>query len=131
MIRLQYCTMEYTDWGIMTRFADGTEVGAYPHPEMPHYHVIAHRCGYGDDLMAYCREHEFAHEFVCETLLGTPSRILVTLAAGKMPDPAPSAFEEMAAQQFQRWLRANERPILGGVDWDALKAEALRLLADA
>jgi hypothetical protein len=39
-----------------------------------------------------------------------------------------SAYEEIAAQTFQRWLRANERPIVSGVDWDRLKAEALELL---
>jgi hypothetical protein len=35
----------------------------------------------------------------------------------------------MAAQTFQRWLRANERPILGGVDWDDLKRDALCMMA--
>jgi hypothetical protein len=34
----------------------------------------------------------------------------------------------VAAQTFQRWLRANERPICSGLDWDGLKRDALDLL---
>lgn len=39
-----------------------------------------------------------------------------------------SVEEEIAAQVLQRWLRANERPIVSGVDWDAMKRDALELL---
>lgn len=127
-IRLRYCELRYEPnaW-LCTVFPDGSEYGAHPHAT-PHYHVIAHRCGYGDDLWRYCLEHEFAHSFVCEWLRDRPSLVLSEMAAGRVPDPGQAVLEEMAAQQFQRWLRANERPIVSGVDWDGMKASALDLL---
>ena len=128
-VELWHCSIVWTDEGCETVFLDGARIGAFPHPQIPHYHVIAHRCGYGDDLRAYCREHEFCHSFMAEKLYGNPSAVLWDLAHGKEPAPGPAVAEEMAAQTFQRWLRANERPIIGGCDWDGLKAEALRLLA--
>lgn len=55
-------------------------------------------------------------------------RALTGRRLSREPDPAEALFEEMAVQTFQRWMRANERPILAGVDWDALKADALTLI---
>jgi hypothetical protein len=129
VIWLQHCSIFWTDFGATTRFPDGSEVHACPHPEQPHYHVIAHRCGYGDDLLAYCREHEFCHSFWAKRIWGEPSIVLNALAHGEKPPRARALSEEIAAQTFQRWLRANERPILAGCDWDVLKREALELLA--
>jgi hypothetical protein len=131
MIRLTHCSIEWTDHGCVTRFPDGAEVGAYPHPEQPHYHVIAHRCGYGDDLLAYCREHEFCHALVAERFYDDVSFVLFPLAHKLKPPGGFALLEEIAAQTLQRWLRANERPILAGCDWDALKRDALELLAGA
>ena len=128
MIELRFCAVERTEWGCVTRFPDGAEVSAHPHPEMPHYHIIAHRCGYGDDLLSYCVEHEVAHAFVAERLRGGPSYVLLALAHGEPVEPGAALYEEMVAQQFQRWVRANERPILGGADWDGLKSDFLRLV---
>jgi hypothetical protein len=34
----------------------------------------------------------------------------------------------MAAQTLQRWIRANEEPIIGGVDWRGLKGHAIGLM---
>jgi hypothetical protein len=130
VIRLRYAVLGWTPQGCTTFFEDGTEVSAWPHPDMPHYHVIAHRLGYGDDLLAYCREHEAAHLFVEERLHNRPSRVLWALAHGQRISGCDAGYEEMAAQQFQRWLRANERPIVSGVDWDGLKRDALGLLND-
>lgn len=62
MIKMKHCLFEYTPEGART-YILGHPVEAHPH-HTPHYHVIAHRCGYGDDVMAYCREHEFCHNFV-------------------------------------------------------------------
>jgi hypothetical protein len=95
---------------------------------MPHYHVIAHRCGYGDDLLAYAREHELFHLLVEEWLFDRPSRILWGLAHGRPLGAHDAAYEEMMAQAAQRFVRAAERPIIGGVGWDGLKARALDLL---
>jgi hypothetical protein len=127
IIQLRYAAVEYIPGGAVTRFADGASFGAVPH-ETAHYHVIAHRCGYGDDLLAYCREHEACHLIVEEWLHDRPSRILWGLAHGVPLPPHESAYEEMAAQALQRWVRAHERPIIGGVDWDGMKASAIALL---
>lgn len=126
MIQLRYATLEYTSWGCWTKFADGTGFGAQPNSEQPHYHVIAHRCGYGDDLMRYTREHELCHLLVEEWLHDRPSRILWGLAHDA-PLPAHEAvYEEFAAQALQRFVRAAERPIIGGVDWDGLRRRPRR-----
>ena len=127
-ISLQFCDVFFTEWGAETIFPDGSRIGAYPHPDLPHYSVIAHRCGYGDDLMAYCREHEFAHSFVEERICGRPSEVLSALARCKPIYGYAATYEELAAQTFQAFLRANQRPISSGVPWDRLKADALELL---
>ena len=128
VIRLKYATLAYTPEGCTTTFQDGATADAAPH-DLPHYHVVAHRLGYGDDLLAYCREHEFCHLFIEERLHDRPSLVLWSLAHGTTLSGSRAAYEEIAAQSFQRWLRANERPITSGVDWDGLKRDALRLLA--
>lgn len=130
VIGMKYCDIIWTPEGCVTRFPDGAEVEAHPHPEMPHYHVISHRCGYGDDVMRYCREHELAHIFVSERLMNAPSYVLSTLAHGEKQDLGIVLYEEMAAQQMQRWVRANERPILSGANWDNLKRDFLSLLGE-
>lgn len=129
-MRLRFCTFTRTDYGCWTAFRDGAGFGAYPHPEDHHYRVVAHRLGYGDDVLAYCVEHEFAHSFVAERLMGRTSQVVWALAHGEMLSGPEAAYEEIVAQTFQRWLRANEQPIVAGVPWHALKAEALSLLAE-
>lgn len=128
MIRLKFCTIEPKADGCRVRFLwSGKHCDARPH-KTPHYHVIAHRCGYGDDVSAYCVEHEFAHCFIEERLYNRPSIVLWSLAHNVELEAKKALYEEVAAQTFQRWLRANERPILAGVDWDGLKRDALELL---
>lgn len=127
IVHLATATVHYTPEGCVSHFADGASWGAIPH-DTPHYHVIAHRCGYGDDLLAYCREHEVCHHLVSEWLLRRPSPVLWGLAHGRELTAAEAVFEEMAAQGLQRWVRANERPIIGGVDWNALKTQAVTLM---
>lgn len=127
MIELKYSKIAFTDRGCCVFFHDGSCCNAIPH-DIPHYHVIAHRLGYGDDRMRYCREHEFAHLFVEERLHDRPSRVLWAIAHDQMLTGPEAAYEESFAQVFQRWLRAHERPILSGVDWDGLKRDALALL---
>jgi hypothetical protein len=134
LIRLKYSCIERIEpdlrfefGGVRVVFEDGAEVYGTPHTT-PHYHVISHRLGYGDDLLSYCFEHEFAHLFVEERLFDRPSGVLYHLAHGKTLSGPESAYEECFAQAFQGWLRANQRPILSGVRWDELKDEALALL---
>lgn len=129
-MRIGDAVVTYTDDGCVTRFDDGASYGAQPH-DTPHYHVIAHRCGYGDDLLTYCREHEVCHLLAeCYFVLGGPS-VLRKLAHGQPVLPQAAATEELVVMALQRWLRANERPIVGGVDWDALKRAALSILNEA
>jgi hypothetical protein len=128
LVQLEFCTVEKTDWGCCVRFPDGSSCPAVPH-DSHHYHVVAHRCGYGDDVHSYCFEHEFAHAFVEERLHRRPSRVLWALAHGGMLSGKDAAYEEIAAQTFQRFLRANEEPIVGGVEWHEMKRDALALLS--
>ena len=127
-ISLQFCDVFFTAWGAETIFPDGSRIGAYPHPEMPHYSVIAHRLGYQDDLLRYAQEHEFSHAYVEERLNQRPSQVLSALARGKPLAGPDAAYEEITAQVFQAFLRGNIRPIVSGVPWDRLKADALELL---
>jgi hypothetical protein len=128
VIELRHSRLDYVpEFGAVTHFADGTSYGAHPH-DTHHYHVISHRCGYGDDIEAYCREHEACHLIVEEWLFDRPSRIIWGLAHGEPLSPVDSVYEESAAQLLQRFLRANERPMIGGVDWCGLRAFALEKL---
>lgn len=113
--------------GCVSTYPDGSSFEAQPH-DTPHYHVIAHRLGYGDDLLRYCREHEVTHHLVGETFYGGRSPVISQLAAGYDPIPVSAAIEEAMVMTVQRWLRANERPIIGGVDWDAVRYRGLALL---
>lgn len=46
-----------------------------------------------------------------------------------LPPAGNACYEKMATQMFQRWVRGGEIPIIGDVDWTALKAEFLDLVA--
>lgn len=46
-----------------------------------------------------------------------------------MPGGLEATYEEIMAQTMQRWLRAGERPITSGVDWDHLKKLALTYIS--
>lgn len=127
MIYLRHASVEFTDWGCVSHFADGSSYPAQPH-DSPHYHVVAHRLGYGDDLLHYTREHELAHHLWAEAMRDAPSRVLWALAHGEQPALPDAIEEEIGAQLLQRWVRANERPIVADVHWDALRARALSVM---
>jgi hypothetical protein len=129
LIRLKHCSIGWTNDGCVTLFGDGTQADSIPHPHDHHYYVIAHRCGYGDDILAYCRQHDFCHAFVEEWLFDRPSLVLWGLAHRKPLSGKSAAYEECMAQAFQAYLRGNQEPIIGGVDWFGMKRAALRLLA--
>lgn len=125
----------YAD-GAYSTYPDGTSYAAQPH-DTEHYDMIAARCGYSvpawsDDAwkarMAYCREHEVLHHLVGAWFYDGPSPVLWALAHGQDVSPAAAALEEAMVMTCQRWVRADERPIIGGVDWDRFKAEALAVL---
>lgn len=122
---LKYCSIRWTIEGCLTKFDDGAEIASFPH-DIPHYYVISHRSGYGDDRLTYCREHDFFHSFCEEYFQNRASPILWSLAHGD--EIENSVYEELIVQTCQRWVRGNERPIIGGVDWDSFKRQALELL---
>lgn len=128
-IALAYCTVEANYEYAWVTFRDGCVVTARPHVT-EHYHVISHRLGYEDDILAYCREHEFSHAFLEEKLYHRPSQVLWNLAHGLAIEDRVHVYEELAAQTFQKWLRSSERPITSGVDWIGLKREAIALLGE-
>lgn len=121
---MKYHTVTTDGWTTTVTFNDGSTCPAVP-SNSPHYHVIAHRCGYGDDLGRYCFEHELAHCVVSEFFWNMPSPVLSAVADGHPMTGKDSAFEELMAQTLQRFVRAGERPIIGGVRWDDLKAAFL------
>lgn len=127
MVALKFCEFALTDQGCLTRFSDGSFIFSYPH-DTHHYHVISHRCGYGDDILSYCRDHDFLHSFCEEFFNDRVSPVLWSLAHGE--EVVTSIYEEIVVQTCQRWLRSNERPIVGGVDWDRFKQQALSLFGD-
>ncbi len=127
IIRTPTATVAYSPDGAISTYADGASYGAQPH-DTHHYHLVAHRCGYGDDVMAYAREHEVFHHLVGARFYGGPSPVLWALAHGQDVTPEAAAVEEAMVMTCQRWVRANERPIIGGVDWDGFRGQALGLL---
>lgn len=127
--RTAHCVITSDGWKTVVTFPDGRTCDAIPHMT-PHYYVIAHRCGYGDDIASYCFEHEVAHAVVSEWLWDRPSPVLDTLASGAMLTGKEAVAEELLAQTLQRFVRAGERPIIGGVKWDKLRAAFLAAMED-
>lgn len=128
MIQLAHARVDFTPDGCVSTFADGANYGAHPH-DTAHYYVTAHRCGYGDDILTYAREHEVAHHLVGETFYGGPSPVLWELAHGREPSAESAALEEAMTMTLQRFVRAGERPMIGRVDWDALKRRFLEIVS--
>lgn len=126
-MKFRYCSVVWHERGVLTTFYDGTETLAWPHSEDPHYSVIAHRCGYRDDLLTYCREHDFVHSFLADRLHGAVSRVLWTQTHEREPLLTYDVVEALV-QTFQAFLNANIEPILAGVEWDWLRQEARELL---
>lgn len=133
-ITLKYARLEIWTNACFTKFEDGLWCPSEPQ-DTDHYNEITRRCGYyigpSPTEMArwrYCVEHDFAHSFIEERMYDRPSRVLRGIARGWPLSGPHAAYEEFMAQGFQRWLHTNERPIIGGVDWDQLKKEALEKL---
>jgi len=119
MIRTAFARLHWTPDGALSVFDDGTRWGAQPH-DVPHYHALAHRCGYEGDTLAYAREHELAHHLVAEAF-GKPSVVLWSLAHGEEPDACETAGEEALALALQRYARTNEVPMIDRVNWPSLR----------
>lgn len=126
--RLKFCECIWYDCGIDTVFEGGETVSAWPHYNNPDYAVIAHRLGYGYDVLRYCQEHEVFHSLVAEFFFERPSLVLLALAQKRRPPTADAISEEIFVQTAQRWVRAHERPIVSLGRWDEFKEFALRLM---
>lgn len=124
MIGFATCLMEFTEWGCVTKFRDGAILNSIPH-DTPHYYVIAHRCGYGDDILRYCQEHDLAHLVFTEHF--NHRTVLWDVAKGNKPDRIMAIFEELSAQSLQRYARCNEEPIVSDVDWSIVRDRFLFL----
>lgn len=127
-IELRFVTLEWTEWGAVSTFHDGSAQPATPHDE-PHYHALAHRLGYEGDTLRYCHEHELAHHLIAEHF-GSHSLVLFALAHGETVAPAFAAAEESLAMNLQRYVRTNEHPFVDRVDWHALRARFLEMAGD-
>lgn len=125
MIELEFATLEFVDWGAVTRFHDGAQYGARPHDE-PHYHHLAYSMGYEGDTLLYCQHHELAHHLVSEEF-GSHSPVLWALAHGEQPCRMIAAAEEALAMALQRYARTNQPPFVDRIDWHRLKARFLEL----
>lgn len=133
-IDLWHCDVWQTEKGVAIQHVDpvlrtpiGILIEGHPH-HTPHYFIVAHRCGYGDNIFQFAVEHDLFHAWVAEHFLGQPSNVLWKLAHGTHADPTEAAQEEIWVQTIQAWVQANVRPIVGGVDWDQLKTDALGML---
>jgi hypothetical protein len=129
VISLKFCSIVWTPEGCDTHFDDGTIAGSKWH-DTPHYHVASHRVGLGHNLLAYTRSHDVCHALVEEWMHDRPSQVLWGVAHNKMLSGRKSAYEEIATVAAQRWIHANEEPIISGVRWDAFKAKAIELMGD-
>jgi hypothetical protein len=108
-LRLKYCEVDVWPDRVLTRFDDGTSYGAYAH-DTGHYRALADRCGYGQDIHAYCCEHEVAHSVVAEYLFNATSRVIWALAHGYVADKLDILLEEELAISLQAFTRAKVLP---------------------
>jgi hypothetical protein len=126
-IKLKFCELDWIDgFGAKTRFPDGTQYGATPHPDKSHYQFLAYRYGHEGDVVAYCQFHELAHHVAAEAF-GSHSLVLWSLAHGEQPTPLVSAAEEALAMCLHRYAMTNEPPMVDCVPWAALKTRFLSL----
>jgi hypothetical protein len=83
---------------------DGSLVFGEPH-DSEQYRETARRCGYGDDTLALCRDHDPCHAILCDWL-GLPDSPALRAAIGLDADPVVAAAEEDAVLSLQRFCRA-------------------------
>jgi hypothetical protein len=126
--RLEYCTVSFYENWVWTQFSDGQGYGSLPH-RTDSYLRLASKLGYGQDIMGYCREHDFLHNFVEQEVNRRPSPILWALAHGQ-PAPRTCAYEEALVQTFQGFLRAgwDMTATQPGVDWWAIREKVWGIL---
>lgn len=85
-----------------TVLPNGCEVHAHPDEESPR---MARELGYGDDVAALSRSHDWLHSLLCDAL-GLPYSYSLMLAAGCEVDKRLADLEEAAVLATQRFARA-------------------------
>lgn len=83
----------------------GLVVEGQPH-DTESYCATARELGYGDDILAMCREHDPLHALLC-AWLGLPSSYSLRYAAGDLDhaDRHLADVEEAAVMAVQRFMR--------------------------
>lgn len=127
MIQLKYCAIEWVDEGVRTSFLDAATT-AFPYMDDPRYLVASRRAGYGDDMMTYCREHDFLHAFLSEELADKPSNVLWASAHDTKLLPFVAYQEEALVQVFQCWLRGSRDCLIGEMPYYPLRGKAREIL---
>ncbi len=100
MLHTRFCRIEFTVWGAVTRFEDGTESANWP-PQDGKFLEVVGACAFTDPVR-YIQHHDLAHTFLSEKLFGEPSPTLWEAAHGRV---GPNLYEERAVYHFQRYLR--------------------------
>jgi hypothetical protein len=125
---LRHCTVSFYDHFAWTQFPSGQGWGAVPSDD-PSYRALAARLGYGDDILAYCLEHDFLHSFLEQEVFQRPSPILYALAHD-VPPPPTTCYEEALVQLFQGFLRNNwdMTATHPDIDWCVIRTKAVIFL---
>lgn len=95
-----------------------------------HREADAREAGYGADWRRFAIEHDLAHHIVADAM-GWPWSFALHDGDGTLDlkdAPAPIQQEEAIVVALQRFLRAGERPIIAGVDWDGLRKRAMEVM---
>lgn len=125
---LLFCRVAGRDGWTETTFLDGSIYGAHAH-ETKEYRALASNLGYGDDIHAYCFDHEFAHSFLAQELRGSPSPVLWALAHGRK-HPELTVYEEALVIMFQGFLRgvAPMYAVAPDIGWWPIRERAYALI---
>lgn len=107
VISLPTATVEIWPDCVRTTLPGSGQVMAAPEAT-EEYRARARALGYGDDIMAMCREHEILHSLLA-CWLGLPeSPVLARLAAGNPMDREEMEPEEAAVLALQRLCRQHQ-----------------------
>lgn len=124
VIKLKFCTVEFLRDSVRTTFHDHTHTDARP-VDNESTREAAVRFGYDGDILRYTQEHDFSLAFISQYLVNGTSDTLWCYAHNREPNRDGRLYEELFAQYIQRWARADERPLISGIDWDEMKRQYL------
>lgn len=102
--------IEVLPTGSRVTLSTGQVIEGEPH-DTPEYRETARLLGYGDDVLAMCRDHDPLHAIVCD-MLGLGDSRALRVAAGLESESVISRIEEGAVVALQRLIRATGITIL-------------------